>query len=204
MNILLFHNDVERFNLIAFCLESQLKYNVNQVSSLESAMTFLLGDSPINLLVVGHSEETNSLFKFLMSSNGKIPIIHLQSAVDSQELFPELNFVGRFKESEAPEKLVEIIKSKFPRGALSEEESGDFVRINIQLLLRVVPLKGDGRICKSLRAKLSLTKHIGFTPQVAEITKTAVSATLKMISSAPSLSSLVFSSLQKKELSFEP
>lgn len=146
MNILIFYPDVQKLKLISFYLESQLGIYVQQASTLETAMSHLLGEKSVDLIVTSQSEQELMLFKYLLSTGAKIPVILLENDAQTSttpQLFGEIPILAHIKESEAAQKLLAVVKENYAQLMTPSSIDGQYCRINSELLLRVVPLEGD-------------------------------------------------------------
>jgi HD-GYP domain-containing protein (c-di-GMP phosphodiesterase class II) len=144
MQILLFHSDKETREMVGFCLESQMGLEVHRVSTFQEALDVFLEDGAIDLLVTHQQADTDKLFKYLLSTGTKIPVIMI--GVSQQEgiadTYPDINVVDRISESDVPEKLTLAIKSQL-KDNVEPAVNADYCRISTELLVRVVPLRGD-------------------------------------------------------------
>jgi hypothetical protein len=146
MNILIFYPEVQKLKLVSFYLESQLGIHVEQASTLEAAMSHLLSEKSVDLIVTSQSEQELMLFKYLLSTGAKIPVILIENdnySPSSHQLFGEIPILAHIKESEAAAKLLSVVKENYAELMIPTSIDGDYCRINVELLLRVVPLEGD-------------------------------------------------------------
>ena len=166
MNILLFCTDSDRLSTFSFYLEGKFGIHVNAAINFERAMSHLLSDNSIDLIVASQSDECFLLFKYLLSTSSKVPVIFLQNEKDgSAQLFADLPILAQISEAEAPQKIIDLIMSNY-RGEIPENfVDGEFCRINVELLLRIVPLAGD------VYVRLSKTKYIKLFHGGFEFTK---------------------------------
>jgi hypothetical protein len=145
MNVLIFNPDAEKLKILAFYLESALQIEVDSAPTLEKAMSFLLADKAIDLIVVDDDPATSMLFKYLLSADSKIPIIIIgRSKTSTLSVKPELVIREYLTEAEAAEGLPRIarqIASHLENDSYTPNHG--YCRISVELLLAVVPLAGD-------------------------------------------------------------
>jgi HD-GYP domain-containing protein (c-di-GMP phosphodiesterase class II) len=144
MQILLFHSDKQTREMIGFCLESQMGLEVHGVATFQEALDVFLEDGVVDLLITHQQSDTDKLFKYLLSTGAKIPVIMIGAPAKDlvADAYPDIQIMARLTEADVPEKLTSTIRSQFT-GNLDAGLSADFCRISTELLVRVVPLRGD-------------------------------------------------------------
>jgi HD-GYP domain-containing protein (c-di-GMP phosphodiesterase class II) len=143
MNILLFHPKKDSLEMIAFCLESQMGLQVRCAVNFQEAIDLFLEEGAVDLVITSQQPETDKLFKFLLSTGAKIPVILIGTETNEKlDAFPEIQVLGQLKLADVPDRLLELIRTNFGK-ILNSTMSEEYCRIKTELLVRVVPLRGD-------------------------------------------------------------
>lgn len=142
MNILIFHPHKHALSMIGFCLSAQSNFNILQASTLQQAIDQLLCEAPIDLVITTESAESDKLYRFVLSTDVKLPLILVADTNVTQMMYPDLKVIGRIRLDEVSERLVPLVKEYFAKSTIVGEEI-DYIRINTSILTRVVPLAGD-------------------------------------------------------------
>ena len=145
MDILLLHKDEAVRDMVAFALEGKLRAIVHPAPTVQQAITFLLEDLPISLIICAESKENGALYKYLLSVDSTIPIILIRPrTVQKLVAFPDLTIMGQVSPADLPDGLIPLVKRATADQKVGESAGGqDFCRIKTNLLIRTVPLKSD-------------------------------------------------------------
>lgn len=144
MNILVFHPEIDKARILSFALESHLGFQVRQANALESAFALLLGEQPVDLVVICENEKTPLLLKYLSSFSTQIPVILLGSVTNLQKHeIGGVTIEAQLTATGALAQLPTLIKDRFRIDSPPAGVEANYCRINVELLLKVVPLKGD-------------------------------------------------------------
>ncbi len=169
MNILLFHPQPDQREILSFCLESQIGQNITQAQTYQEVIDVFLEEGAIDLLIAAPLPGTDKLFRFLLSTSARVPIILIsEDTTIGTVSFPDLILLGQLSMKEVPTKLLSLIKENFSHVLSASSNSGaseEYCRISTQLLPRVVPLKSDVYI------RLSNVKYIKLFGKGAQFTK---------------------------------
>lgn len=165
MNVLLFHSNKDSKEMIGFCLESQMGLTIKKASDFKEAIDFLLDEDSIDLIITSQEEEIDKLFKYLLSTSTQLPLILVGDKNSSlPQAFPEIKVLAELRNNEVPEKLIAVIRENF-NDINKVSQDDEYCRISTELLLRVVPLKGDVYI------RLSSVKFVKFFRSGAQFTQ---------------------------------
>jgi HD-GYP domain-containing protein (c-di-GMP phosphodiesterase class II) len=143
MNILLFHPHRDTLEMMSFCLEAQTGLTVVRASTFQEAMDYFLEDTAIDLVVTSQQPETDKIFKYLLSTGAGVPVILIkEGAADELEPYPGIKVLGQVQRSDIPDELIALVRKNFDEILKSSGEE-EYCRIKTELLIRVVPLRGD-------------------------------------------------------------
>ncbi len=154
MNILLFHPKKETLEMLSFCLESQMSLKVSRAQTFQQVVEQFLEEEPIDLVVTSLQPETDKLFKYILSTGGSVPVILVaENEEEKVEAYPDIRVLGKISQKHVPDKLFTLIRDSFPERT-STPANEEYCRINTELLVRVVPLRGD------IYIRLSSVKYV--------------------------------------------
>jgi hypothetical protein len=143
MNVLLFHPDADTLEMLSFCLETEVGLNVHRATSFQEAMDFFLDDASVDLVVTSQQPETDKLFKYILSTSAQVPVILIDEGTEAGlDTYPDIRFLGKVRRADVPDKLVQLVRDQ-ARLNPATDPIEDYCRIKANLLLRVVPLRGD-------------------------------------------------------------
>jgi HD-GYP domain-containing protein (c-di-GMP phosphodiesterase class II) len=143
MNILLLHPQKETRDMLSFCLESELGATVQTIPNFQSAADFFLGDSEVHLVIAPTNDDSDKLFKYMLSTQAEVFVVLLSEDVNEpQDAYSNLKVLAKLRQSEAAQKLPPLVKDQF-RKVMQSQVNEAYCRIEPSLLLRVVPLRGD-------------------------------------------------------------
>jgi HD-GYP domain-containing protein (c-di-GMP phosphodiesterase class II) len=129
--------------MMSFCLESQMGLTVHQALTFQEAMDLFLDETPMDLVVTSQQPETDKLFRYLLSTTANIPVILIRESTQEKiEVFPDIRVLAQVLRSDIPDKLITVIRENFNE-ILNTTLSDEYCRIKTDLLMRVVPLRGD-------------------------------------------------------------
>ena len=144
MQILVLHPNVDALEMVGFSIESQMGIFTHRASSFQSAIDVLIDDNQVQLLVAHPGEDADKLFKYMLSANLKLPVILLGPPLEGgqEDVFPDIQVLARLPEAEVSDKIAALIKKYF-KERKTNSVIEEYCRIATELLVRVVPLRGD-------------------------------------------------------------
>ncbi len=141
MQILVLHSTADTLEMVGFSIESQLGLIAHRASNVQAAIDVLLEDNLVSLIVTQQGPDADKLFKYLLSANSKIPVV-IVGASGEFEVFPDIQVVAHLAEADLAERLPEVVKKYF-KDKKPPANADEYCRIATELLVRVVPLRGD-------------------------------------------------------------
>lgn len=166
MNVLVYFAEDEVAKKTRFCLETQGSgLQVFSAETVQSAIERFLDEDPIDLVVTDLQAPTDKLFKYILSTGASIPIVLVvENPSAPQGMYPDIKVVGKVKRAEMSDTLWPLIQTSFAE-LLKRKAPEEFVRIDLDLLVRIVPLLGDVYI------KLSTSKYVRVFKSGSSFTK---------------------------------
>jgi len=145
MQILLILEDTESAKILTFALESQMGTKVSRVSSGNDALTFMLEDNHLDLILCTEVDSCSKLFKYLLSIESDIPLITLgRGPGKPMTAYPDLKVIARHDLLTHVDLLVDCIRQKVK---VAETQAtgveAEYCRINTDLLVKIAPLEAD-------------------------------------------------------------
>ena len=126
-----------------FCLESKLGLKTFEALNFQTAVDILLEEETIHLVVVTAQADADKFFKYLLSTNSVVPVVLITEALDAKiDAYPDIQILGRVPKGEVPDKLPLLVQDNFAQ-ILSASDNEEYCRIHAELLVRVVPLRGN-------------------------------------------------------------
>jgi HD-GYP domain-containing protein (c-di-GMP phosphodiesterase class II) len=164
MNILLVHPQKDVIEMVGFCLESRLDINLLRASNFGEAIQFFLEDGAVDMVITAGNADATNLYKYMLSIGSKAPVLLIEDVIGQSEAFPEINIVGRMTLSGVPDQLFTTMQTTLA-GIPKKPIDREYCRISTELLVRVVPLRGD------IYIRLSNIKYVKMFRSGAQFTK---------------------------------
>lgn len=147
MEVLCYIEQEQLLQMVSFAIESQLSVQVTEVQVMADAMSVLMDDREIDLLVLEDNIQAIKLLKYFSSIESKIPIIFVGGGAEQLvSAFPDLQLKSVVRPPDVVGKIVDLVRKTLNEKPAGPGPNPDFVRVRIEVLLKVLPLLSDAYI----------------------------------------------------------